>query len=245
MGKSLPVSARWLDELEHRLHLLCRRMSQPRAMGASSPTPEYTPPRPGFLGEIPPNPCLGLKESGNIYMERKSMAKPKDFVGLFMPLQGDLLALILAMGVPPHAADDVLQNAASTILQKIETFELGSNFRAWAFAIAKNHALHALRHQARKPLLLSDQACADISRLIESEAQAEPFRLKALSVCVEKLQERARDLVKLRYHENLSVKAIAQKLNRPVESIFTTLSRIRKSLLDCVRRFEQTEAGPV
>ena len=67
--------------------------------------------------------------------EREKMAEQADFAKLFLPLQGDLLAYILAMGVPAVDADDVLQTSATIVLKKIGQFQVGTNFRAWAFSM--------------------------------------------------------------------------------------------------------------
>lgn len=172
------------------------------------------------------------------------MAPKADFVKLFMPIQGDLLAYILAMGVGEADADDVLHESASIMLAKIGGFREGTNFRAWAFAIVKREVMNALRSSSRRPLSLTPPAVEDIERLAMSESEVPTLRFKALNVCVGKLQERSRDLVRMRYKEGMSVASMAEALRRPVEAISTTLSRIRKLLQECIARFERAEGHP-
>ncbi|MBN1674127.1 MAG: sigma-70 family RNA polymerase sigma factor [Kiritimatiellae bacterium] len=169
------------------------------------------------------------------------MAEKADFLRLFIPLQGDLLAYILSMGVRPEDADDLLQDSATVMFTKIGHFEAGTNFRAWAFKIVRNEILSYFRKGAKRPLRLSEEAFEDIEYLAANETEVPSVRLKALTVCLEKLQEHAKSMVMMRYRDNMTVQAIARVLSRPVDSIYTTMSRIRKSLQECILRFERLE----
>jgi len=80
-------------------------------------------------------------------------------------------------------------------------------------------------------------------RLATSEQEASRFSLTALTICVEKLQAPARQILDLRYHQNLDAGEVAGRLRRPVESIYTTLSRIRKALQECLERSARREEG--
>ena len=165
------------------------------------------------------------------------MAEKKDFVKYFMPVQGEILAYILTMGVPPSHADDVLQNTAVVILEKIGEFEAGSNFRAWAYSIAKFEILSFFKEH-QKSLCLTKEALEHLELLSTDTTRSSAVTLKALTVCLEKLQEKARDLINMRYTKGLTSQDIADKLSRPVDSIYTSLSRIRKSLQECVKGFD-------
>jgi RNA polymerase sigma-70 factor (ECF subfamily) len=164
------------------------------------------------------------------------MATQEDFVRLFMPVQGDLLAYVLAMGVPAEDADDLLQTVALQIFNKIGAFQPGSNFRAWAYAFAKNEVLRHGRTAARRSLTLTDDALGDIEDLSTSGVAVPEVRVQRLTRCLEQLHDISRTLLHLRYREGLRVQAIAERLGRPVDSIYTTLSRVRKALQDCVGR---------
>ncbi len=60
--------------------------------------------------------------------------------------------------------------------------------------------------------------------------------LEALRGCLGKLADASRTVVDLRYKDNQSCESIAKKLQRPLESIYVTLSRTRQQLRECVRR---------
>jgi RNA polymerase sigma-70 factor (ECF subfamily) len=164
------------------------------------------------------------------------MASQEEFVRQFMPLQGDLLAYALSMGVPPEDADDLLQTVALQIFHKIGAFQPGTNFRAWAFAFVRNEVLRHGRDSSRRSLRLSDRTLQDIEDLATSPDAYPDLRLQRLNTCLGRLQDFARTILQLRYREGLRVQAIAERLGRPADSIHTTLSRIRKALHECLSR---------
>jgi RNA polymerase sigma-70 factor (ECF subfamily) len=164
------------------------------------------------------------------------MVEKADFIKLFMPLQGDLLAYVLSAGVTAESADDVLQTAALQVFNKIEQFQDGTNFRAWAFAFVRNEVLHHFKTHHRRALSLSDEALLEIEALSSDEAAIPGVKIHLLNRCMDKLQVMAREMLMMRYRDGLAVQAIADRLERPVDSIYTTLSRIRKALQICVER---------
>jgi RNA polymerase sigma-70 factor (ECF subfamily) len=170
------------------------------------------------------------------------MADHEEFLRLFMPLQGELLAFILAAGVSSADADDVLQNAAVVMWRKFDTFEPGTNYRAWAFAVLRFEIRKTFSSRATRVLSLTDGALADLEAMATAEPEPPQTRVKALVECLGRLRPNARSLVDLRYRTRLSVGDIARRLRRPVDSIYTTLSRIRKTLGECVERAIRREA---
>jgi RNA polymerase sigma-70 factor (ECF subfamily) len=64
-------------------------------------------------------------------------------------------------------------------------------------------------------------------------------RWQTLHQCMAKLPAEHRDLLMRRYSTGGSVRAIAAQLGRPIGSISQSLYRIRRLLLDCVKRSAQ------
>ena len=56
----------------------------------------------------------------------------------------------------------------------------------------------------------------------------------ALSNCLQKLNERDRRMVLVRYESGHNVKAAAQACGRTIQGAYKALNRIRKTLHDCV-----------
>jgi RNA polymerase sigma-70 factor (ECF subfamily) len=60
--------------------------------------------------------------------------------------------------------------------------------------------------------------------------------------CLKKLKAPDRELVRRRYAPGSSGKSVAEVLDRPANSVYQSLGRIRRTLLECVNRQLSTES---
>ena len=119
---------------------------------------------------------------------------------------------------------------------KFDQFEPGTNFTSWGIAMAKYTALGARKKHARTnrqfsegvQVLLQQQADLVFSQLDQ--------RLLALQHCVDQLNERDSELIRLRYEEEVAVKTIASENGRSLQSVYKRIARIHAMLLRCVRQ---------
>jgi RNA polymerase sigma-70 factor, ECF subfamily len=134
-------------------------------------------------------------------------------------------------------AGDVAQQANATIWLKRGEFELGTNFKAWAFSIARYEVLNYRKRQARDArLVFSDE----LEQIVEAELADADLRLQerhdALRQCLEKLREQDRQLLLHRYSRGGTLAEFADVVGRSVGGLKVTLHRLRSALLDCVER---------
>jgi len=171
--------------------------------------------------------------------------RPADeFVQLFTRSQRNLYLFVLAMNPNPVEAEEILQETNVVIWSKYRHFQLGTNFLAWARSIAHFETLKFRergrrdRHQFSDEFVkfLADEATAGSEHLEE--------RRRALMACLDKLRDRDRELIQHRYKPGQSGKGLAQDLGRPANSVYQSLGRIRRSLLECVNRQLAPEAQP-
>ena len=81
-------------------------------------------------------------------------------------------------------------------------------------------------------------------RLLEEEHQDR--RLPHLRECLSKIKESARELVRRRYEDDLSMNEIAAQLNRTAGAIRKELCLVRQQLHECVERklaLEESSSG--
>jgi RNA polymerase sigma-70 factor, ECF subfamily len=139
--------------------------------------------------------------------------------------------------VPTRAdADDVMQEAAIVLWEKFGEFREGTEFRAWAFGVARFKVLSWLRDKGRDRLSLS----ADVVELLADEATRDEPRLDrqraALETCAEKLAPENRDLVMAAYQPDVRIQEVAASSGRTVAGFYQWLHRMRRLLLECVQR---------
>ena len=184
------------------------------------------------------------RPSGQPGLGAVSAGRPGDeFVQLFTRHQRRLFLYILAQIANPVEAEEILQETNLVIWKKYDQFEPGTHFFAWSCRIARLEVLKFLdRRQRERARLgrelveqLAEEAAADASRLEE--------RRQALAACLGKLSPRDRKLIEQRYAPGESGKSLAEQLGRPANSVYQSLSRIRRMLFECINR-RLAETGP-
>lgn len=152
--------------------------------------------------------------------------------------QPRLYSFLLKRLACKEQVQEVLQNVNLAICKKAETFSPGSDFMAWAFAIARIELMSFRKVLSRDKLVFSDALIEKISRLDSDLNEAIPVseRKSALEICLEQLSPEHMTLVTRRYTESISVKAIAGDLGRTTNSVSLLLHRIRERLLGCINR---------
>lgn len=136
----------------------------------------------------------------------------------------------------PSAAD-VAQHANATLWKKRADFTPGTNFKAWAFSVARYEVLNFRKTQARDArlgLTFSDELEDIIADEITDHADDLDGHQEALHACLQKLKPADRQLVQHRYFLRTPLKDVAEKTGRPVGSLKVTLHRIRNSLQRCI-----------
>jgi RNA polymerase sigma-70 factor (ECF subfamily) len=147
-------------------------------------------------------------------------------------------AFVVALVADFTIADDVMQETFLEITRQAASFEMGSNFMAWARAIARFRVLSALRDRQRLSRRLADDvidALAADAPLDESDGRHEA-EIVQLRTCLELLAPAAREMVRLRYAGEQVPQAIAQLRAQSVNAVNVTLARARVALRECIER---------
>lgn len=139
--------------------------------------------------------------------------------------------------VPTRAdADDVMQEVSVVLWKKFEKFRKDGDFRAWAFGVARFAALAWRRDKARDRLVLDEDV---VTKLASETAEIEPFlssQREALEKCMEDFQPNQRKLLMKAYQPDSRIQDVANSSGRSIPGFYQWLHRVRKMLLDCIRR---------
>ena len=161
--------------------------------------------------------------------------KQAEFVRLLTRHSSQIYGFILMLSVNRSDAEDVFQDTSVVLWEKFDSFEPGTNFRAWASRIAYFQVQNHRRAKGRLRSL-SDAAFDALAADALSFVDEQDIRSEALAECVEKLSERDRRLLEQKYFGQLSTAQIAHEWSQSTYSIYRALSRIHSKLLQCVRR---------
>jgi RNA polymerase sigma-70 factor (ECF subfamily) len=157
-------------------------------------------------------------------------------VALLLSHRAMLLGYVVSIVRDPDLAEDVFQNVAVVVLDKAGAVARDEDFPAWARRVARLESLTALRKRKRAPELLDHSVLEMLEGHWSATETAPAPARKALRECVERLSPYARQLIHMRYVENLSALAVAERLNRSPNTIYVALSRTYRHLAGCVQR---------
>jgi RNA polymerase sigma-70 factor, ECF subfamily len=166
-----------------------------------------------------------------------AMAGPgEDFIRLFTQAQRALYLYIMPLVSSSADADEILQETNVVIWSKWSQFTPGTNFVAWGRAIARLEVFRYRRRRDSRLQLLGDDVVELIAEQSAHQISDADQRRDALAECVNRLRERDRELIQRRYNSNVSGDEVAEQLGRPANSVYQSLGRIRRVLMECVRR---------
>ncbi len=160
----------------------------------------------------------------------------EEFIQLFTKAQRQLYLFILAQTGNTQTAEEILQETNLVIWSKCSQFELGSNFMAWVRQIAVYEVLKWRQKRNRDKLTFSDDFVQRVADSFSPPPEQIERRQQALEGCLDKLNAQDRELIQQRYQPGVTGKELASSLGRPPNSVYQSLGRIRKTLLECVQR---------
>lgn len=160
------------------------------------------------------------------------------FVAQLTDIQMPLRLYVQSLLPGDAAAHDVVQQANATLWKKREDFTLGTNFKAWAFSVARYEVLNHRKQQARDSRLVFGEELEQIfaEDLVERDDDTER-RHEALKGCLEKLRPQDRELLLHRYTATAgTLNDFAERAGRSVGGLKVTLHRLRNALLGCIEK---------
>ena len=153
--------------------------------------------------------------------------------------QNRLYRYLLRMVRDSADAEDLFQQTWIRVAEQIRRYDSSRNFDAWLFTLARNLAIDLLRR--RKTESLDEPSAGDtggdapITRLVSNERPAlesvlERERGSRLADCVVELPVIYREILSLRFEEEMKLEEMAVVLNAPLSTVKTRLRRGLESL---------------
>ena len=164
--------------------------------------------------------------------EREARSATEEVQLLFVRHENSIRAFVRALQPSLSDADDVMQETFLTVSRKASTFEPGTNFVAWACAVARLKVLENLSQRKRATVLGE----AAVSALAE-DAPSPQFLSEtqdALEACLAKLTPKIRDLLWRRYSRRQSSDEMAEAAGMTSTAVRVALSKARVALRDCI-----------
>ena len=133
-------------------------------------------------------------------------------------------------------ADEVLQETSLVLFRRFDEYDEQRPFVAWALGVARFQVLSLNRDAARSRVAFDTEL---LVRFTETWGELPPGasdRSLFLQDCIQRLAARARQMVRLRYYDELTAEEIARQIGGTGAAVRVALQRIRQQLRECVER---------
>lgn len=160
---------------------------------------------------------------------------------LWTGAQPAVAAYLRAVMRDGSAAKDVLQETALVLFRRFAEYDGARPFLGWALGVARFQVLGFHRDAARSFLTFDAELFERFTEQWAVAAPAADHRATALQLCLGRLAARAREVVRLRYFEDLTAEEIAARTGANGAAVRVMLQRIREQLRECIERQMQAE----
>ncbi len=139
-------------------------------------------------------------------------------------------------GLDAESIEDILQEAFIKIYVNLNDYDPEYSFSSWAYRITHNEAINYLRKNKKVttvPLETDDEESANLIDVLKSEIDvAEEVSRKDLVERIRKaismLPDKYREVLVLRYMEDMDYKEISDILRMPMGTVATTINRAKE-----------------
>lgn len=162
--------------------------------------------------------------------------RTSEFVELYSRHYPQLQYYLMALLPTSSDAADVMQETSLVLWRKFDSFELGTNFFAWACKIARLQALKHFERKNRAAKLFESGTLEKIAADAFEAAQRTSLPLAILESCLQRLPESEQRIIRRRYGEKATVKQMAAEIGISANLLSKSLGRMRRTLLACIER---------
>ncbi len=162
--------------------------------------------------------------------------KREEFTHYWLQAEPSVSAYVFASISGFHDAEDVVQRIAQELARRFDEYDPSRPFVAWSLWIAKSRVIDFYRTQNRARIIFSDELLSQLAEMIARQADGRSHRREALDACLDELPAKSRQLLDLRYVDELSVEEAAGAVGSTSGSVRVILSRVRTVLASCIER---------
>tara|TARA_R110000851_G_scaffold54229_5_gene128152 strand:+ start:1136 stop:1693 length:558 start_codon:yes stop_codon:yes gene_type:complete len=135
-----------------------------------------------------------------------------------------------------HMAEDVFQDVCVKAIKHHRTFKDSLHLTKWTRRVARNRSIDCLRQKESQNVLLREGALELQETHGPEECKDLTFKkIEVLRGCMGRMTPYSREIIRLRYTEELPGIQVASILNRKVDTIYKALTRIHATLRSCMK----------
>ena len=181
-----------------------------------------------------------------MFLEKEVIEKAKAnnqlaFNRLFNKYWDPVFSFLISRTGDPNRAEELAIETFSKAFDRIEGFDNSLAFHSWIMTIAKNHHIDNFRSSKKKSARTHQVSDINTQEICSSEPSPEELlisnqNLDHVLIQIKSMKKEYRNILKLRYFDNLSLKQIEGVLNEPATTIRVKLFRAKKMLANKLDR---------
>ena len=169
------------------------------------------------------------------------MELSEEFILELTQLQQRLFGFLFKRLADREQAHEVLQRTNLVLCRKAGNYEPGTNFKAWAMAVANYEVMAYRKTQVRERLVFTDEVDAMLGPDDDGRSSAQSARVAHLSHCLQGMSSKNRELLDWRYQGERTMEKIAEDIGSTIGAVKVKLHRLRRQLLGCIQNRMQED----
>lgn len=182
-------------------------------------------------------------------INQSEKARHREFEKEVIPHMSAMYNFALRMTADEEDAQDLVQETLMKAYRFFDSFEKGTNCKAWLFRILKNSFINKYRKTAKEPNKIDYDEIKDFYNIIKDES-ADPNDLESqlfgevldddITGALQRIPADFRAVVVLCDIEGLTYEEIAEMVGCPVGTVRSRLHRGRKLLKDSLQEYARS-----
>lgn len=141
--------------------------------------------------------------------------------------------IIRLIGASIEDAEDILQEVFLKVYQNLNDYDSDIKFSSWIYRITHNEAISYLRKKSSRPKTVNLEDEIEIAVSLKQDLNIEKdidqkFSAEQLMKNLDKLEEKYREVLILKYIEEKNYQEISDILKKPMGTVATLLRRARE-----------------
>lgn len=203
------------------------------------------------MEELEPNEHLSTKAVHDYKLIKQALenADQKAYAELMGRYRDSVYFMLLKMVNNKDDADDLTIEAFGKAFKRLHQYTPNFAFSTWLFKIASNNAIDFIRRKRNETTFsldktVSNEEGVEMSMNVKSDTPdpeshfIKKQKVEMLRVLVDKLKPKYKQLIEMRYYEELSYEEIAEKLELPIGTVKAQLFRARDFLYQVMKNTE-------
>jgi len=188
-------------------------------------------------------------EEDRILVSAAKTGDQKAFEYLMKKYRKSVYYMLLKMVYNPDDAEDLTQEAFAKAFTSLHKFDSKFAFSTWLFRIATNNCIDFIRKKKLLTYSIDQPVDEDSDRPFfidirdknynPNEEMIHSQRSQIIHEAVEKLPQRYKILVQMRYFEEKAYEELADELNLPLGTVKAQLHRARELLNELLANIEE------